>query len=137
MSTAERALQRIRRLSKDQHSRYAQALLDSIRWDKENQPKPASANELSLWHSLPLEALEAQLVILNKIEALKLLQDIGHPIGLPSLQRNVLTEASYKKRLQRNACKVKTRLVFSYAEVLYLAKFDGIIEPPDKLHRLI
>jgi hypothetical protein len=137
MSTSERAARLIKRLARDQHSRYAQALVDSMTWDSENKVRPPSPDELSRWHSLPLDALEAQLVVLSKTNAVKLLADVGHPIGLPSLQRNILTEKSCVARLKRKGIRVKTRLVFTYTEVLFLAGFSGKISPPSEVKKLL
>lgn len=138
MSTAEQALKLILRLSKDQHSKYAQALRDSIEWNREgNGRQPPSALQVSRWHSLPLKALEAQLVLLNKAEAASLLSDVGQPIGTPSLMKHVLTEDAYFKKFRRKVGKVGIRLVFTYAEVLVLAEFNGVYDLPDGLEKLI
>lgn len=137
MSTAQRALRCISQLARDQHRRYAEALRDSMTWDRENNAKPPSPNDLVRWHELPLEALQAQMIVLTKSQAAALLQDVGHPTGLPSLRRNVLTDSRYFKKLNRKVAKVKGRLVFTYTEVLALSGFTGTIRPPDEIERYL
>jgi hypothetical protein len=137
MPIAEKALAKIRKLTEDQHHRYAQALTDSIEWDREEDDIPPSPKDLASWHTLPLEALAAQFIILGKKEAHELLGDVGQPLGLPKLRKVVLTEQSYFRKFKRRPLKVSNKYVFTYAEVLELAGFNGEVSPPRGVRDLL
>jgi hypothetical protein len=136
MTLAEKSVERISSLATDQRPRYAEALRDSMVWDRDEDQKPASAGDLSRWHNLPLRALEAQLIVLAKSRVADLLRDVGQPMGLPSVRRT-LTAHAYKRRFGRKASKVSNRLVFTYVEALELCGFYGELDPPDTLNGLL
>ena len=137
-TTAARAIQKIKELSPDQQANYALALRDSIVWDaEEDDGHPPSPQDLSRWHGIPLDALESQLVLLNKQEAESLLQDVGRPIGGATIRKKVLTADAYKLQFGRKASKVSNRLVFTYVEVMLLSGFSGDLSEPEKLQELI
>jgi hypothetical protein len=138
LSTAERAVQRVSRLAEDQHRKYIRALQDSMIWDEEDRSRvPPSPADLSTWSKLPIDALESQLVLLNKGQAASLLQDVGKVVGLPTLRKTILTESAYLRRFRRKPAKVHNRLVFTYVEILLLAGYEGGLKLPGSAKALL
>lgn len=103
--------------------KYADALLDSVEWDASATGNPISAASLSRRHSIDVDTLAAQKIILGKGEAYQLVRDIGQRPSELSFRKRLSEKALMRKFGERSVLVHARRIYVTYGEVLCFIGF--------------